>query len=141
MALQRVQVLRRTRTLPSATQKFYSRSYQAVIRVYDAGTQRDRDAQAQGRVQRMVKFHCTSLALILRPKKGSEGPLLSAATARLAASESDYRGKRVFLSVEEILSRSFHPSKTTTRKGKIDEKASLNRIGGRWIGFRSGAAF
>jgi len=29
----------------------YSRSHAAVIRVYDAGSQRDRDAPAQGRVQ------------------------------------------------------------------------------------------
>jgi hypothetical protein len=41
--------------------------------------------------------------------------------------------------VEEILSRRFHPS--TTSKGKIDEKASLNYIGGKWIAFRSRAAF
>jgi hypothetical protein len=29
---------------------------------------------------------------------------------------------------------------TATRKGKIDEKASLNCIGGEWLAFRSRAA-
>ena len=35
--------------------QFYSRAHNAVIRVYDAGRQRDRDARAHGRFQRMVK--------------------------------------------------------------------------------------
>jgi hypothetical protein len=34
--------------------KFYSRSHDAVIRVYDGSWQRDRDARAQGPVQRVV---------------------------------------------------------------------------------------
>jgi hypothetical protein len=33
------------------------------------------------------------------------------------------------------------PRKTTNKKEKTDEKASLNRIGGKWISFRSSAAF
>jgi hypothetical protein len=31
-------------------------------------------------------------------------------------------------------------AKTTTKEKKTDEKASLNRIDGKWIGFRSRAA-
>jgi hypothetical protein len=34
--------------------KFFSRSHDAVIRVYDDALQRDPDARAQGRVQRVV---------------------------------------------------------------------------------------
>jgi hypothetical protein len=33
------------------------------------------------------------------------------------------------------------PRETTTKKKKTDEKASLNRIDGKWIGFGSRAAF
>jgi hypothetical protein len=40
------------------------------------------------------------------------------ATARLAASDCTRKGERVFLSVEEILSGSFHPSKNNNEKGK-----------------------
>ena len=50
--------------------------------------------------------------------------------------------ERISLNIEEILGLEGDlPRKTTTKKGKTDEKASLDRVGGKWIGFRSGAAF
>jgi hypothetical protein len=39
---------------------FYSRSDDAVIRVYDESWQRDRDARAQGRFQRVVSLRLSA---------------------------------------------------------------------------------
>ncbi len=53
-----------------------------------------------------------------------------------------YRGEAHIPGVEEILSREFSSlAKQQNKKGKLYEKASLNCVGGNWIGFRSRAAF
>ena len=53
-----------------------------------------------------------------------------------------YRGGARILGVEEVLSKSFHPLQNNKQeREKLYEKASLNCIGGKWIGFRSRAAF
>src|SRR4029453_13803124 len=44
--------------MPFDYAKFYSRSHDAVIRVYDASRQRDRDGRARGRFQRPVVAPC-----------------------------------------------------------------------------------
>jgi hypothetical protein len=46
--------------------KFYSRSHDAVIRVYDAAGKRDRNTRARGRVQRVVSFYSHHAALIAK---------------------------------------------------------------------------
>jgi hypothetical protein len=43
--------------------KFYSRSHDAVIRVYDGGWQCDPDARARGQFQKVVAFLFTRSAL------------------------------------------------------------------------------
>jgi hypothetical protein len=62
-------------------------------------------------------------------------------TARLSASdyitEGGARSERRGSSWQELSSL----AKQQTRKGKLYEKASLNCIGDKWIGFRSRAAF
>jgi hypothetical protein len=62
-------------------------------------------------------------------------------TARLSASdyivEGGARSERRGSSWQGLASL----AKQQTRKGKLYEKASLNCIGGKWIGFRSRAAF
>jgi hypothetical protein len=53
-----------------------------------------------------------------------------------------YTGEAHILGVEEILSRELLSlAKQQNKKGKLYEKASLNCVGGNWIGFRSRAAF
>jgi len=48
--------------------KFYTRSHDAVIRVYDEVWQRDRNARARGRFQGLVKFYSHHVALSPKTK-------------------------------------------------------------------------
>jgi hypothetical protein len=84
-------------------------------------------------------YRCQSISNPLSQNRFGFGIFLE--TARLSASDYIIEGaahsERRGSSWQELSSL----AKQQTRKGKLYEKASLNCIGDKWIGFRSRAAF